>query len=467
MSINSTYDLIVIGGGPGGYVAAIRASQLGLKVLCIEKRKTLGGTCLNVGCIPSKNLLHSSFLYQQSRTSLEDYGILINGNISLDLDKMMFNKENSISKLTNGVSALLKKNKVEYKNGSAKIITAGQVEVDEEIVGAKKILISTGSEVAKVSNVNIDEKNIVSSTGALEFNEVPKKLAVIGGGYIGLELGSVWNRLGSDVTVIEFSSSIVPMMDKDTADIYYKTLVKQGVNFLLGTKVESADKQKQGVKLRCLSLKDNKNIENIYDKVLVAVGRKPFTGGLGIESLGIVTNKQGAIVVDENFQTNITGIYAIGDVIEGPMLAHKASAEGHVFAEKIVGNKPELNYGTIPAVIYTEPEVSWVGPTEKELKEKNIPYKKGIFPFSANPRSKTIGDTTGNVKVISHKKTDRVLAVHIIGAHAGELISQAVTAMEAGLSAEDIALTCHAHPTLSESMKEAASLASIGKTLHF
>ena len=467
MSTNIIYDLIVIGGGPGGYVAAIRASQLGLKVLCVEKRKRFGGTCLNVGCIPSKNLLHSSFLYEQSKNHLKNHGISIEGSINLNLEKMMTNKDDSVHKLTNGILSLFKKNKVNYMTGLAKIISNSQIEISGDRFSTKKILVATGSKVISVPNINIDEKNIVSSTGALEFNEVPKKLAVIGGGYIGLELGSVWKRLGSNVTVIEFSRSIVPTMDTDTADIFYKILKKQGINFLLETKVESAKLEKNKVKLKCFSLKDHKESESEYDKVLLAVGRIPFTEGLGIEDIGIITSKKGAIIVNENFETNIKGIYAIGDVTEGPMLAHKASAEGHVFAEKIIGNKPEVNYGTIPAVIYTEPEVAWVGPTEKELEEKKIPYKKGIFPFSANARGKTTGDTVGNIKVISHQKTDRVLAVHIVGAHAGELVSQAVTAMEAGFSAEDIALTCHAHPTLSESMKEAASLASIGKTLHF
>ena len=467
MSANIIYDLIVIGGGPGGYVAAIRAAQLGLKVLCVDKRKSYGGTCLNVGCIPSKNLLHSSFLYEQSKNNLKNYGISVEGSITLDLEKMMINKDDSVRKLTNGILSLFKKNKVEHKNGLAKIISDSQIEVSGERLKTKNILVATGSKVASIPNINIDEKNIVSSTGALEFKKVPKKLAVIGGGYIGLELGSVWNRLGSEVTVLEFSSSIVPTMDTDTADIFYKTLKKQGINFLLDTKVLSAKLEKNKVILNCFNLKDSKDIVSEYDKVLVAVGRTPFTDGLGIEDIGINISKKGAIIVNENFETNIKGIYAIGDVTEGPMLAHKASAEGHVFAEKIIGNKPEVNYGTIPAVIYTEPEVAWVGPTEKELLKKKIPYKKGVFPFSANARGKTTGEAIGNIKVISHQKTDRVLAVHIVGAHAGELVGQAVTAIEAGFSAEDIALTCHAHPTLSESIKEAASLASIGKTLHF
>ena len=461
------YDLIVIGGGPGGYVAAIRAAQLGMKVLCIEKRNSLGGTCLNVGCIPSKTLLHSSFLYQQSLKHLSTYGINILGQVGLDLNKMMKNKLDTVQKLTHGIRGLFKKNKVEYENGSAKIYDKGVIEVNGKKITAKSILIATGSEPSKLDNINIDEKEIVSSTGALEFDKVPKNLAVIGGGYIGLELGSVWKRLGAEVSIIEYTGSIVPTMDKDTADIFFKTLQKQEIKFLFNTKVEKAKLKKNGVSLQCLDRNTNKNIYLDFDKVLLAVGRKPFTEGLGLLEVGVELNKNGTIKVDQDYKTSIDGIYAIGDVIDGPMLAHKASAEGHIFAEKLLGNRPEVNYGCIPAVIYTEPEVAWVGPTEKELNEKNIPFKKGIFPFTANARGKTTGDTEGNIKVLSHPKTDRILAVHIIGCHAGELIGEAVTAIEAGLSAEDISLICHAHPTLSESMKEAASLASIGKTLHF
>ena len=331
----------------------------------------------------------------------------------------------------------------------------------------KNILIATGSVPSEINNVDIDEKDIVSSTGALEFSSIPKNLAVIGGGYIGLELGSVWKRLGSNVTVIEFSENIVPTMDEDTASIFFKTLKGQGINFLLNTGVEKARKEGKKVLLSCLNNISNTKEDLAFDKVLVSVGRKPYHEGLGLEELGVKINKNNTIEVDNNFQTSIPNIFAIGDVIEGPMLAHKASAEGHVFAERLAGNSPVLNYGCIPAVIYTEPEVAWVGPTEKELQQKGITYKKGVFPFTANARAKTTGDTEGNIKVLSHPKNDKIIAVHIIGAHAGELIGEAATALEAGLSAEDIALICHAHPTLSESMKEAASLASIGKTLHF
>ena len=461
------YDLIVVGGGPGGYVAAIRAAQLGIRVLCVEKRESFGGTCLNVGCIPSKTLLHSSHLYEQSKNHLVKYGIEVNGKIVLNLRKMMDNKVDTVKKLTTGIAGLFKKNKVEYLIGKAKFVNNHTLEVNKKKFKANQILIATGSIPSTIPNIKIDEKNIVSSTGALEFEKVPKRLAVIGGGYIGLELGSVWNRLGADVTVIEFTNALVPTMDKDVAEIFHSTLSKQGIKFMLSTKVESALVEKEKVKIKCLNLINSSSENFEFDKVLVSVGRKPFTGGLGLENLNINMNKTGTIQVDKNFQTNVDGVYAIGNVIEGPMLAHKASSEGHVFAEQLVGNKPEINYQCIPAVVYTEPEVAWVGPTEKELENKNIAYKKGVFPFSANARGKTTGDTTGTIKFLSDKDTDKVLAVHIIGAHAGELIGEAVTAIEAGLTAEDVALICHAHPTLSESMKEAASLSSIGKTLHF
>ena len=467
MNNKKQYDLIVIGGGPGGYVAAIRAAQLSLKVLCIEKRKSLGGTCLNVGCIPSKTLLHSSYLYNLSKKHFIDIGIDIKGEVKVDLSKMMSNKSSTVKKLTDGVGFLLKKNNVSFLEGSAKITGNNSVSVNGERFSTKNILIATGSVPSKIKNVDIDEKDIVSSTGALEFSSVPKNLAVIGGGYIGLELGSVWKRLGSNVTVIEFSENIVPTMDQDTASIFFKTLKGQGLKFLLNTGVEKAKKEGTQVSLSCFNNKSKTREDLTFDKVLVSVGRNPYHEGLGLEELGVKINKNNTIDVDNNFQTSIPNIFAIGDVIEGPMLAHKASAEGHIFSERLVGNNPVLNYGCIPAVIYTEPEVAWVGPTEKELLEKGITYKKGIFPFTANARAKTTGDTEGNIKVLSHPKNDKIIAVHIIGAHAGELIGEAATALEAGLSAEDIALICHAHPTLSESMKEAASLASIGKTLHF
>ncbi len=461
------YDLVVIGGGPGGYVAAIRAAQLGFKVMCIEKRKSFGGTCLNIGCIPSKTLLHSSHLYEQSKKHLGPFGINIKGDISLNLPQMMKYKLDTVKNLTHGVGGLLKKNKVDHIIGEGKFLDNNSIEVQNKVIKSNKILIATGSEPSTIPGVSIDEKNIVSSTGALEFEEVPKKLAVIGGGYIGLELGSVWNRLGAEVTVIEFTDTLVPTMDPDIAEIFYNTLKKQGIEFLLSTKLESCDIKENKIVTKCTNLTDKSNKTLTFDKVLVSVGRKPYTSRLGLEKISVDMNDNGTIVVNNNFETSVSGVFAIGDVINGPMLAHKASAEGHVFAEKIAGNNPEVNYNCIPAVVYTEPEVAWVGPTEKELINSKILFKKGIFPFSANARGKTTGDTSGSIKFLSHKDTDKVLAVHIIGAHAGELIGEAVAAIEAGLTAEDIALICHAHPTLSESMKEAASLSSIGKTLHF
>ena len=466
MNNENKYDLIVIGGGPGGYVASIRAAQLGLKVLCIEKRKTFGGTCLNVGCIPSKTLLHSSHLFEQSK-KLSSFGINISGEVLLDLEKMMQNKYNAIDKLTSGIAGLFKKNKVEHEIGEGKFLNKNMIEVNNKKFTSDKVLIATGSEPTTIPNINIDEDNIVSSTGALDFKKVPEKLAVIGGGYIGLELGSVWNRLGSEVTVLEFTDALVPSMDLDVAKIFHNTLEKQGIKFLLSTKVENAKIKNGNVELEYVDLKKDSIKKYSFNKVLVAVGRKPYLKNLGLENTNIEVNNNGTIKVDKNFETSTSGIYAIGDVIDGPMLAHKAFSEGHVFAENILGKYPEVNYNCIPAVVYTEPEVAWVGPTEKDLIKNNTPYKKGIFPFSANARGKTTGETIGSIKFLSHKKNDKIIAVHIIGAHAGELIGQAVAAIEAGLCSEDIALICHAHPTLSESMKEAASLSFSGKTLHF
>ena len=467
MSKETIYDLIVIGGGPGGYVASIRASQLGLKVLCIEKRKNLGGTCLNVGCIPSKTLLHSSHLFEQTKNDLKDFGIDIQGKVNLNLKKMMNNKTDAVKKLTSGISHLYKKNQITYINAHAKIVGKNKVVANDEIYESKNIIISTGSIPAQVKNVEIDEKFIVSSSGALDFDNVPNKLAVVGGGYIGLELGSVWKRLGADVTVIEYADKIVPTMDNDISNIFFKTLQTQGINFSLNTAVIGAEIKNNKVEIITQSKDSNEKNTEIYDKVLIAVGRTPNTEGLGLENVGIDIEKNGFIKTDSHYSTTTKNIFAIGDVIEGPMLAHKASAEGHALAEKLAGNQLEVNYGCIPAVIYTEPEVAWVGPTEQELIKKHVKFNKGVFPFSANARGKTTGDTVGNIKILSHSSNDKIISTHIIGSHAGELISEAVTAIEAGLSAEDLSIICHAHPTLSESMKEAASLASIGKAIHF
>lgn len=460
------YDLIVIGGGPGGYVAAIRASQLGLKVACIEKMPKHGGTCLNVGCIPSKTLLHSSHLYDLAKNHMNSYGVIVKGEISVDLKKMMNAKEEVVNQLTGGVKHLLKKYKVNCISGFASFKNSNTLSVDNEEYSAKKILISTGSVPSDIEGVIVDEKNIVTSTGALSFNKIPKTLVVIGGGYIGLELGLVWKRLGSRVIVMEYLDRIVPTMDQDAAKTLYNSLKKQGIEFMFNTKVIESKVKNKMVNVRYLSNKDSKVDTLEVDKVLLSVGRKPYVEGLGLDKIGVQLNDNGTIKVNEDFETSINGVYAIGDVIEGPMLAHKASLEGHSFAEKILGHKVKCNYDAIPAVIYTDPEVAWVGSTEEELEKKGIKYKKGSFPFSANARGRTTGDIEGSVKILVNADTDRILGVHIVGAHAGELIGEAVTAIETGLSGEDLALICHAHPTLSESFKEAASLASLNTAVH-
>ena len=389
----------------------------------------------------------------------------------LNVEKMMSNKNKSVQVLTKGVEFLFKKNKVNYLKGKGVIFSPTNVVVYEQgkktSYNTKNIVIATGSHASSLPGVKINEKNIISSTAALSLSSVPKSLVVIGGGYIGLEMGSVWKRLGSEVTVIENLPFITPGMDREVSNEFQKILTKQGIKFKLNSKVLSIKDLGNEVKIEYQSNEKNSKEIISADKTLIAVGRKPYTEGLNLQKIGVKKDDKGRIKVNKKFQTDVKNIYAIGDVIEGPMLAHKASAEGHVFAERLAGNSPVLNYGCIPAVIYTEPEVAWVGPTEKELQQKGITYKKGVFPFTANARAKTTGDTEGNIKVLSHPKNDKIIAVHIIGAHAGELIGEAATALEAGLSAEDIALICHAHPTLSESMKEAASLASIGKTLHF
>ncbi len=465
--MSEKYNLIVIGGGPAGYVAAIRASQLGLKVACIEKNSSMGGTCLNVGCIPSKTLLHSSYLYELASKNFDTFGIKINGDIEVDIKKMMSSKNKIVSQLTSGVSHLLKKYKVNKIEGSATIKNSKEIVVNGDKYITENILIATGSIPSQLADVAVDEEFIVSSTGAINFNEIPDTLVVIGGGYIGLELGSVWNRLGSKVIVIEYLDKIVPSMDKGIADILFKALKKQGLIFNLNTKVVNTSIIKNKVDITCelVNTKEKTNIN--ADKVLLAIGRKPYTDGLGINKLNIVQNKNGTIKVDKNFSTNIKGIYAIGDVIDGPMLAHKASSEGHAVAEIISGKGAFINYNAIPAVIYTDPEVAWVGSTEEELKEKNIKYNVGSFPLSANARAKTTGESTGLIKILVHSLTLKILGVHIIGPHAGELIGEAVLAIETGLTGEDLALICQAHPTLSESFKEAASLASSNYAIHY
>ena len=456
--MSEKFQTVVIGGGPGGYVCAIRLSQLGIKTACIESRGTLGGTCLNVGCIPSKSLLNLSESYSRSK-NFSKIGIEI-GEIKLNLEKMMQNKNKAVTVLTKGVEFLFKKNKVSYFKGIGKFKTKNEIAVidnnkNELIIETENVVICTGSEPMPLPGVNFDEENIVSSTGALSLKSVPKKMVIVGGGYIGLEMGSVWSRLGSEVHVIEFLDHITPGMDKEISNEFMKILKKQGINFHLETKVESITKSKNNVSINILD--NNKNKKKIEcNVVLVSVGRKPYTKNLNLNKVGIEVDKKGRVKVGKNFQTNISNIYAIGDVIEGPMLAHKAEEEGIAVAELIAGQSGHVNYNVIPGVIYTTPEVASIGKTEEELKKNNHSYKVGKFPFMANSRAKAIDEPEGFVKILADDKTDKVLGVHIIGPHAGEMIAEMAVAMEFGASSEDIARTCHAHPTFSEAIKEAA-----------
>ncbi len=456
--MSEKFDVIVIGSGPGGYVCAIRLAQLGLKTACIESRDTLGGTCLNIGCIPSKSLLNLSENFHKAK-NFEKIGIEI-GQVKLNLEKMMKNKNKSVTILTKGIEFLFKKNKITYFNGVASFKSINQVHIShkdkkETIIESKNIVISTGSEPINLPGIKFDEKKIISSTGALSMQSVPKKMLVIGGGYIGLEMGSVWSRLGSEVHVIEFLDHITPGMDKEISNEFMKILKKQGINFLLETKVESITKSKNNISINILD--KNKNKKKIEcNVVLVSVGRKPYTKNLNLNTVGIEVDKKGRVKVDKNFQTNVQNIYAIGDVIEGPMLAHKAEEEGIAVAEVIAGQSGHVNYNVIPGVIYTTPEVASIGKTEEELKKNNHSYKVGKFPFMANSRAKAIDEPEGFVKILADDKTDQVLGVHIIGLHAGEISAEMAVAMEFGASSEDIARTCHAHPTFSEAIKEAA-----------
>ncbi len=469
MSDENNFDLVVIGAGPGGYVCALRAAQLGMRVACIDKRGAPGGTCLNVGCIPSKALLHASEVYAEAAHA-ETMGIKF-GAVKLDLEKMMQYKNDGVSGNTDGVRFLLKKNKVEEIEGAAKLTGQGQLEVvllagGARQLTAKNIVIATGSEVTPLPGIEVDEERIVSSTGALAFDKVPKHLAIIGAGIIGLELGSVWKRLGAEVTVIEFLDRITPDMDADMAKNFQRVLKKQGINFMLGKKVTAAKALKGSVKLTLDPASGEGESESLSaERVLVAIGRRPHTQGLGLEALGVALDGAGRIETDAHFKTNIDGIYAIGDVIAGPMLAHKAEDEGVALAEHLAGKPSHVNYDVIPSVVYTAPEVAWVGRTEEELKEAGIAYNVGKFPFMANGRAKVNGTTDGFVKILADATTDRVLGVHILGAHAGDIIAEAALAMEFSASAEDIARTCHAHPTLTEAVKEAA-LAVDKRALH-
>jgi len=468
--MSDAYDLIVIGGGPGGYVAAIRAAQLGLKTAIVEKRGALGGTCLNVGCIPSKALLQSSHHYHMADTEFARHGII--AKVSLDLKAMMGRKEKVVDDLTQGIEFLMKKNKIDYHVGEGQIAGAGQVTVKGPKKGAKKqtlktenILIATGSDVAPLPGVAIDEKQIVSSTGALSLKTVPKTLAVIGAGVIGLELGSVWSRLGAEVTVIEFLDHILPGMDGDLSKQMKRTLTKQGITFKLSTKVTGAKGGKGGVTLTAEPVAGGKKEKIKADVVLVAIGRRPYTENLGLKKAGVEMDERGFIPVDEDYQTNVEGIFAIGDVIGGLMLAHKAEDEGVVAAEIMAGQSGHIDYDAIPGIVYTWPEVAGVGKTEEQLKEAGVEYTVGKFPFTANSRARCIDDTDGFVKILADKATDAVLGCHIVGPQAGDLIQEVVVAMELSASAEDIARICHGHPGLSEAVKEAA-LAAAKRAIH-
>ena len=468
--MENKFDLVVIGGGPGGYVCAIRAAQLGLKTACIESRGALGGTCLNVGCIPSKSLLNLSENFHKAKKDFNKQGIEIDG-IRLNIDKMMSNKNKSIQVLTKGVEFLFKKNKVTYFKGKGVLFSKNDIVVYESNnkrtnIASKYIVIATGSAVASLPGIEINEKNIVSSTGALSFEKVPSKLAVIGGGYIGLEMGSVWSRLGSEVTVIEYLDYITPGMDREISNEFQKILSKQGIKFKMGSKVESVEDQGKSVKIIYTNVKNSKKEIIEVEKVLLSVGRKPYTEGLNLSKVGIKKDSKGRIEVNNKLQTSIKNIYAIGDVIKGPMLAHKAEEEGIAVAEILAGQAGHVNYDVIPGVIYTSPEVATVGKTEEQLKEENKSYKTGKFPFLANSRAKVNNETEGFVKILADSKTDKVLGVHIIGPHCGDMIAEMALAMEFGASAEDIARTCHAHPTHTEAIKEAA-LAVDKRPIHF
>tara|TARA_B100000427_G_scaffold327223_1_gene337491 strand:+ start:43 stop:1443 length:1401 start_codon:yes stop_codon:yes gene_type:complete len=456
--MSEKFQAVVIGGGPGGYVCSIRLAQLGIKTACVESRGSLGGTCLNIGCIPSKSLLNLSESFNRAK-NFSTLGIET-GEIKLNLQKMMKNKDKAVTILTKGVEFLFKKNKVTYFRGTGSFKSTNKISIKDQqkketIIEADKVIICTGSEPISIPGIDFDEKIIISSTGALSLEAVPKKMIIVGGGYIGLEMGSVWSRLGSEVHVIEFLDHITPGMDKEISNEFMKILKKQGINFHLETKVDNIIKNNNSAIVKTTS-KDGKKINFECDVALISVGRKANTNNLNLQKIGIELDEQSKIKTDKNFQTNIKNIYAIGDVIQGPMLAHKAEEEGIAVAEIIGGQSGHVNYEIIPGVIYTSPEVASIGKTEDELKLLNLNYKVGKFPFIANSRAKAINETEGFVKVIADENTDKVLGVHIIGHHAGELIAEIAVAMEFGASSEDIARTCHAHPTFSEAVKEAA-----------
>jgi dihydrolipoamide dehydrogenase len=454
------YDLIVIGSGPGGYVCAIRAAQLGMKTAVIEKMPTFGGTCLNIGCIPSKAMLNASELYEEAVHKFADMGIKV-GKPSVDLAAMLKYKEKGVEGNVKGVDYLFKKNKIETFIGSGSIAAPGKVEVKSadgktQVLDAKAIVIATGSDVTRLNGIDIDEKRIVSSTGALELGKVPQKLLIVGAGIIGLELGSVWRRLGAEVTIVEFLDHILPGIDGEVGKQFHRMLQRQGLTFKLSSKVTGVDTSGKVLKVKVEPAAGGPAETLEADVVLVAIGRVPFTEGLGLEGAGVKKDNRGRVVVDPHFQTNVPGIYAIGDVIAGPMLAHKAEEEGVAVAEILAGQAGHVNYDVIPNVVYTYPEIASVGKTEEELKAAGVAYNVGKFPFTANGRAKVNLTTEGFVKILADAKTDRVLGIHILGADAGNMIGEAAIAMEFGASSEDIARTCHAHPTLTEAVKEAA-----------
>jgi dihydrolipoamide dehydrogenase len=459
--MESQYDLVVIGAGPGGYVAAIRAAQLGLRVACVESEPALGGTCLRIGCIPSKALLEASHLYHKTKHELLQFGIEV-GSVSLNLPGMMKKKNDVVGQLTGGVGILFKKNKVAHISGKGRLEAPGKVVVDLSAGGTqelntKNVIIATGSSVARLPGVELDGDRIGTSTEALSYPDVPGHLVVIGAGVIGLELGSVWQRLGAKVTVVEYADRILPGMDQELGTMSKKILEKQGLSFRLGARVKSATRSGEGCSVEVEGSEPLK-----CDRVLLAVGRVPYTDGLGLQKLGVAQGKRGDVLVDDHFQSSVPGVYAIGDVIRGAMLAHKAEEEGIACAEYLATGYGHVDYDSIPSVVYTHPEIASVGKSEEQLKEAKIEYRKGSFPFSVNGRAKAIGSTEGRVKLLAHAKTDRVLGVHIVGAAAGDLIAEAAVAMAFGASAEDIARASHAHPSLAEAVKEAALAAGSG-----
>ncbi len=465
---DQAYDVIVIGAGPGGYVCAIRCAQLGLRTACVEKRETLGGTCLNVGCIPSKALLQSSELFEESKSHLAKHGVIV-GDVQLDLGALLKHKDKTVTDNVKGIEFLFRKHKIDWLKGAGRVAEAGMIEVSgadgSQTYKTKNIVIATGSDHATLPGVEIDERRIVSSTGALALPEVPRHMVVIGGGYIGLEMGSVWHRLGAEVTVVEFLDRILPGMDGELSRQMQRILTRQGLTFRLATKVTGAEQSSEGVVLTMEPAKGGEAEKLSADVVLVAIGRKPYTEALGLDGAGVALDDRGRVKTDGHFATSVPGIYAIGDCIAGAMLAHKAEDEGVAAAEIIAGQSGHVNYAAIPAVVYTAPEAAQVGRTEEELKQAGIAYKAGRFPYSANGRARAMALTDGFVKILADAKTDRVLGVHILGAEAGTMIAECALAMEFGASAEDIARTCHAHPTLNEVVREAA-LDVAGRALH-